>query len=109
MSNKKLLIEFMDWLQECHHINKSEEDRKVICEEFIKCHEEQLKANEADYWKRYKAEHPEQYRAYREKWEKNNLEKRKESRKQYREKNLEKIKDYQKAYRERKKQEDEQR
>ena len=30
-----LLNEFMDWLQENEHINKSEEYRKELCELFI--------------------------------------------------------------------------
>lgn len=111
MSNKRILIEFMDWLQTGNHINISEEDRKELCERFILHYENATKEREAEYWKRYKAEHPEQYRAYRTKWEENNPEKVKEKRKRYYENNREKIKvyqrEYQKAYRERKRRENE--
>jgi hypothetical protein len=103
MSNKEILVEFMEWLQNTQHINRSEERRKGIVEEFIVYREEYAKKKEAEYFKRYKETHPEQYCSYREKWEKNNPEKVKEKRKRYREKNREKMREYYREYRKRKK------
>ena len=42
----ELLYEFMNWLQENKHINKSEEYRKELCDSFLRAKESENKERE---------------------------------------------------------------